>query len=710
VDKLVRAPGVRAKEAGMRWDGRAAPAGSEWLAFSCGIFILAGMNGSATKSYLIMKTNRFFGCIVLALVASIRLHAASVSSEFTYQGRLQNGGSAANGRYDMTFRLFDGLVTGNPAGPSVTNLNLGITNGLFLARLDFGAAPFNGTAYWLEISLRTNGTGGFTLLSPRQPLSATPYALYAPGAGAAATAAVAGGLTANTVTTASLQDASVTAGKIAKAQVVKSVNGLKDDVVLAAGGGVDLTTNGNLLTFSGTAWQLAGNSGTSMGNQVLGTTDHQPLGIVVDNVYAMRFEPPPFGLSPNLVGGYSSVAANVYGATIAGGGETNLPNSLFEVFTAIGGGRGNLVDVGSWDATIGGGYQNTINTNAFSGVIGGGEFNMLDGGSLFATIAGGSGGYIGLDAAAAVIGGGANNWIEEAAQNATIAGGNANHLGWSAWGGSILGGEQNSIEEAPYDATVGGGFVNTNRANYAVVAGGATNEIGAVADGAVIGGGIYNYVGTNAYCSTIAGGNANEVWDVFGGSIGGGDYNTIDDFADYATVGGGFDNWVQPSASRATIPGGTGAAARNYGQMAYASGMTAGYGDAQTSLYVLRQTTTNATRLELFLDGDAERMYLLTNMTWSFQVMIVGTTSTGGSACYEAKGGIKNVGGNVSFIGGGTLSNAVSIATDTALAGLLAPQIAADTTNKALVIKAAGLTGRIIRWVARVQTVEVRFL
>jgi hypothetical protein len=38
---------------------------------------------------------------------------------------------------------------------------------------------FDGSERWLELSVRTNGTGAFTTLDPRQKLTATPYALVA---------------------------------------------------------------------------------------------------------------------------------------------------------------------------------------------------------------------------------------------------------------------------------------------------------------------------------------------------------------------------------------------------------------------------------------------------------------------------------------------------------------------------------------------------
>ena len=55
------------------------------------------------------------------------------------------------------------------------------------------------------------------------------------------------------VGTAQLANNAVTAAKIAPGNVVKSLNGLKDDVVLTAGSNITLTPNGNTLTIASTA-------------------------------------------------------------------------------------------------------------------------------------------------------------------------------------------------------------------------------------------------------------------------------------------------------------------------------------------------------------------------------------------------------------------------------------------------------------------------
>ena len=80
------------------------------------------------------------------------------------------------------------------AGP-ITNSAVVVSNGLFTVALDFGAGIFTGTNYWVELGVRTNGGGGFATLVPRQPLTPTPYALYAPQASNALYAAQAGSAT-----------------------------------------------------------------------------------------------------------------------------------------------------------------------------------------------------------------------------------------------------------------------------------------------------------------------------------------------------------------------------------------------------------------------------------------------------------------------------------------------------------------------------------
>ena len=108
----------------------------------------------------------------------------AVGTVFTYQGRLTDGGSPANGEYDFRFELYDAASGGAQVGSMVPKENTAVTDGLFTVELDFGSGIFTGDARWLEIGVRPGASGGlFTTLMPRQALTPAPYALgLRPGA------------------------------------------------------------------------------------------------------------------------------------------------------------------------------------------------------------------------------------------------------------------------------------------------------------------------------------------------------------------------------------------------------------------------------------------------------------------------------------------------------------------------------------------------
>jgi hypothetical protein len=105
---------------------------------------------------------------------------AALGTAFTYQGRLADGGIPAEGSYDFRFILYDADVGGSQDGSTVSKENVPVGDGYFSVALDFGSTAFTGQARYLEIGVRPgDSTGAHTTLSPRQPLTATPYALYA---------------------------------------------------------------------------------------------------------------------------------------------------------------------------------------------------------------------------------------------------------------------------------------------------------------------------------------------------------------------------------------------------------------------------------------------------------------------------------------------------------------------------------------------------
>lgn len=100
----------------------------------------------------------------------------AVSTAFTFQGNLDDGGPA-NDAYDFEFELHS-VPSGGSALGIVLKPNQTVTEGLFSVELDFGN-KFDGNARWLQVNVRKTSVGGsYTALTPRQPLTAAPYALF----------------------------------------------------------------------------------------------------------------------------------------------------------------------------------------------------------------------------------------------------------------------------------------------------------------------------------------------------------------------------------------------------------------------------------------------------------------------------------------------------------------------------------------------------
>jgi len=122
-------------------------------------------------------------CISSALALLVcfagELVASPLGSAFSYQGRLSDGANPATGFYDLQFAVFDASTNGTQFGSTLTSSATPVSNGLFTVTLDFGAGVFTGASRWLAISVRTNGSGSFVLLNPRQPILPAPYAIMA---------------------------------------------------------------------------------------------------------------------------------------------------------------------------------------------------------------------------------------------------------------------------------------------------------------------------------------------------------------------------------------------------------------------------------------------------------------------------------------------------------------------------------------------------
>lgn len=108
-----------------------------------------------------------------------KLMADSLGTEFTYQGQLKDGGAPADGEYDFVFRAFDADSGGSQVGVTVLVSDLQVTDGLFSLPIDFGAGVFGAEARWIDIMVRPGEGGSYTPLTPRQPVTAAPIAMFA---------------------------------------------------------------------------------------------------------------------------------------------------------------------------------------------------------------------------------------------------------------------------------------------------------------------------------------------------------------------------------------------------------------------------------------------------------------------------------------------------------------------------------------------------
>ncbi|HYX30681.1 MAG TPA: hypothetical protein VE863_19250 [Pyrinomonadaceae bacterium] len=131
--------------------------------------------------------------IALLFLLITAIPALAQSSTFTYQGKLQDQGAAANGTFDFQFKIFTGptndaqlpLATDTCPGPiTVGRPGVSVTNGNFSVKLDFSNAAlcfelFSGDPRYLEIAVRHNSNEAYVTLSPRQQITSTPYAIRA---------------------------------------------------------------------------------------------------------------------------------------------------------------------------------------------------------------------------------------------------------------------------------------------------------------------------------------------------------------------------------------------------------------------------------------------------------------------------------------------------------------------------------------------------
>nr|MBP9583280.1 hypothetical protein [Ignavibacterium sp.] len=193
----------------------------------------------------------FVAIVLMALTSNI--FAQGIPETINYQGILKDaaGVVVSNGDYNLTFKLYD-VASGGASLWSETKL-ITVANGIVNTQLGsvvpIPQTTFNAAA-WLGITVAAG-----TELIPRIALASVPYSIYS----------------------LNVPDNSINAVKIANNQVVKSLNGLKDNVNLVAGSNITITPSGNDLTISSTGGG-SGIGGSGTANYLSKFTNSSTLG------------------------------------------------------------------------------------------------------------------------------------------------------------------------------------------------------------------------------------------------------------------------------------------------------------------------------------------------------------------------------------------------------------------------------------------------
>ena len=156
--------------------------------------------------------------LMFTLIAFTEMLSQGIPETANYQGVLKDasGNIVPDGNYNITFKLYDSVVGGTVLWTEVKVVN--IVGGIINTQLG-SVVPLNSNLFigatWLGITIESGSE-----LTPRIALTSTPYSF----------------MTMN----------------VADGRVVKSLNGLKDNINLVAGSNITITPAGNDLTIAAT--------------------------------------------------------------------------------------------------------------------------------------------------------------------------------------------------------------------------------------------------------------------------------------------------------------------------------------------------------------------------------------------------------------------------------------------------------------------------
>ncbi len=307
--------------------------------------------------------------ITLAILATAMI---AQTNDFTYQGSLINAGVPATGTYDFEFRLFDTDNGGAQVGATATRTGVTVTDGVFNVSLSF-TGGFPGADRWLEISIRSAGSGGgYQQLLPRVKIGSSPYAVKSQ--------------TAETAGNATTANNALSLGGVAANQYVQTTDPRMTDARPPTVGSNSYIQNQSAAPQAATDFNISGNGragGTLTGNVVNAATQF--------NIGSEHVLSNP-GIA-NLFAGFNAGNANVTGNSNAFFGSRAGQAITFGNANSFFGTRAGLENTsGSGNSFFGrlaGGLNTSGSSNAFFGFETGSSNTTANANSFFGFFSGG---------------------------------------------------------------------------------------------------------------------------------------------------------------------------------------------------------------------------------------------------------------------------------------------------------------------------------